>query len=107
MGPEEISSAWDINSAEQLKFWAKHHAVQFLEMLTSLREQRDEATSLILDLDKEPDEDKYEAAMENNSRLAGETTHARNEASQAREMLRLERGCATHLQKQLVRRLNR
>ena len=100
-GVEEITSAWDINSAEQLKFWAKNNAVQFLEMLTSLREQRDEATGLVMDLSKELDEDKYEAALEDNSRLAGETTHARNDASQARELLKRERERGMQLQKEL------
>ena len=101
-GAEEIDSAWNISNGDQIKYWAKHRTTDFLKMLTSLREQRDEAVELVLDLQKELDvENKYEAAMEDNSRLAGETTHARNEANQQRKLLTLERTRSMQLQQRL------
>ena len=101
-GAEDIDSAWSISSNDQVKYWAKHRTTDFLEMLTSLREQRDEAVELVLDLQKELDtEDKYEAAMEDNSRLAGEANFARDQANQQRKLLTLERTRSMQLQQRL------
>ena len=100
-GVEEITSVWDINNAEQLKFWVKNNAVQFLEMLISLRKQRDEAIGLVMDLSKELNEDKYKAALEDNSCFVNEITHARNDANQVKELFKRKREREMQLQKEL------
>lgn len=71
-------------------------------MLTSLRKQRDEAVKLVLNLQKDLNmRDKYEAAMKNNSRLAGETNYARDQANQQKKLLILKRTRSMQLQQRL------
>ena len=101
MNVEKIFFVWDINSVEQLKFWVKNHVVQFLEMLIVFREQRDEIINLILNLNKELNEDKYETTMKNNSRFVAKTTHVRNDVNQFKKLLILKKMRSMQLQKQL------
>ena len=101
-GVEEIDFVWSISSSDQVKYWVKHKLAEVLKMLTFLRKQRDETVELVLNLQKDLNmRNKYEAAMKNNSRLAGEINYVRDQANQQRKLLILKRTRSMQLQQRL------